>query len=148
MSSQNSIIIGAASDKYDVTNVIIVSAIGSTISIFLIWGFSSSIAPLYIFSILYGLFGGGFSSCWAAIVREVRSRDPRAEQTVVFGLLAAGRGIGCVVCGPLSSVLLKGGKGWDAAAAYGTGYGLLIVFTGVTAMLGGVAGVGKGLRFY
>ncbi|KAG6988916.1 hypothetical protein G7Y79_00068g096150 [Physcia stellaris] len=126
------IIIGAASDKYDVTNVIIVS----TISIFLIWGFSSSIAPLYVFSILYGLFGGGFSSCWAAIVREVRSRDPRAEQTVVFGLLAAGRGIGCVVCGPLSNELLKGGKGWDAAAAYGTGYGLLIVFTGVTAMLG------------
>lgn len=130
------------------TTVIVVSAIGSTISIFLVWGFSSSMAPLYIFSIVYGLLGGGFSSCWAAIVRDVRARDPRAEQPLVFGLLAAGRGFGCVICGPLSDVLLKGGKGWHAAAAYGTGYGLLIVFTGITAILGGVPGVGKKMKLY
>ena len=139
---------GAASDKYDVTSVIVTSSIGSTISIFLVWGFSSSIAPLYIFSIIYGLFGGGYSSCWAAIVREVRVRDPRADQTLIFGLLAAGRGVGCVISGPLSTLLLKSGKDWHATAAYGTGYGLLIVFTGITALLGGVAGVGKKMKLY
>ena len=144
----NRIIIGAASDRYDVTAVIVASAMGSAISIFLVWGFSSSIAPLYIFSIIYGLFGGGFSSSWAAIVREVRVRDPRAEPTLIFGSMAAGRGFGCVICGSLSNVLLKGGKDWHATAAYGTGYGLLIIFTGITALLGGVAGVEKKPKMY
>ena len=81
-------------------------------------------------------------------MREVRVRDPRADQTLIFGLLAAGRGIGCVISGPLSDVLLKSGNGWHATAAYGTGYGLLIIFTGITALLGGVAGVGKKLKLY
>jgi hypothetical protein len=43
-----------------------------------------------------------------------------------------------VVSGPLSEVLVKG-KPWvgEATMGYGTGYGLLIVFTGISALLGG-----------
>lgn len=118
------------------------------LSIFLIWGFSTSIAPLYVFSIIYGVFGGGFSSCWATMVTKVQSKDPRAESGLVFGLFAAGRGIGCIASGPLTTALLRGGKDWDAGAAYGMGYGLLIVFTGVTALFGAFPGVGKGLKLY
>lgn len=128
--------------------MILLATVGSVVSIFLIWGFSTSIAPLYIFSIVYGIFGGGFSSCWAAIVKKVQSKEPRAESGLVFGLFAAGRGIGCIACGPLTSALLSGGEHWDAGAAYGTGYGLLIVFTGTTALLAGIPYVGKGLKFY
>lgn len=136
------------SDKYDVSNVILLATVGSVVSVFLIWGFSTSIAPLYVFSIMYGVFGGGFSSCWAAIVKKVQSKDPRAESGLVFGLFAAGRGIGSIACGPLTNALLSGGKDWNAGAAFGTGYGLLIVFTGITALLGGIPSVGKGLKFY
>lgn len=59
---------------------------------------------------------------------------------MVLSFLAAGRGVGSVTSGPLSNLLL-GPKPWkgEAGWAYGTGYGLLIVFTGVTAVLGGVS---------
>ncbi|KAL8634184.1 hypothetical protein Q9189_000103 [Teloschistes chrysophthalmus] len=142
------ILLGALSDKYDVINVMVLASVGSVISIFLIWGFSTSIAPLYVFSIIYGVFGGGFSSCWATMVKRVQKKDSRAEMGLVFGAFAAARGIGCIASGPLTSALLKGGKDWNAGAAYGTGYGLLIVFTGVTALLGGFPGIGKGLKLY
>ena len=53
--------------------------------------------------------------------------------------------VGSVVSGPLSTALvnrgLAGGAG-DRQIGYETQYGWLIVFTGVTALLGGGVGVG------
>jgi hypothetical protein len=59
----------------------------------------------------------------------------------VFGLLAGGRGIGNVVSGPLSTLLLRQGSvgdphGSDGATAYDSKYGALIIFTGITAIFG------------
>ena len=67
---------------------------------------------------------------------------------MIFDLLTADKEIGCVISGPLRDVLLKSGNGWHATAAYETEYGLLIVFTGITALLRGVAGVKKRLKMY
>lgn len=74
----------------------------------------------------------------------MKKADDRAEAGLIFGLLAAGRGIGSVVSGPLSEALLSE-RPWagDAILGYGTGYGALIVFTGVSAMLGGMGWVGR-----
>ena len=65
---------------------------------------------------------------------------------MIFGLLAAGRGIGSVLSGQLSEALLQG-KPWagEASSGYGTGYGSLIVFTGLSAALGGVGWIGRRL---
>ncbi|KAK8074815.1 Major facilitator superfamily transporter [Apiospora hydei] len=62
------------------------------------------------------------------------------DTSMVFAWLAAGRGIGNVVSGPLSEGLLDG-LPWlgRAAGGYGSGYGGLIVFTGVTACFGGAS---------
>jgi len=56
----------------------------------------------------------------------------------VFAFLAAGRGLGNIVSGPLSTALVKG-LPWQgqAVGAYGSGYGPLVAFTGVTALIGG-----------
>jgi len=61
-------------------------------------------------------------------------------------MIYAGRGIGAVVSGPLSAVLLSE-RPWQGkiALGYGTGYGGLIVFTGVTAAVGGVSFLGHKL---
>ena len=65
---------------------------------------------------------------------------------MVFGLLSFGRGIGSVVTGALSEALLRDAGPMEAAnLGYGTGYGPLIVFTGVSAALGGVSFVGRRL---
>ena len=84
------------------------------------------------------------------MIREVRKKDPTAETGLVLGLLAAGRGIGCVICGPLSNALLRE-KFWvdeGVRGAYGSGYGPLVIFTGVTAILGGVSYLGKTIRVF
>ena len=143
------IALGALSDRYPVTHILGISSITSSVAVFLIWGLSTSIAPLYIFSTLYGLFAGGYSSCWSAMILEIRKKDPNAETGLVLGLLAAGRGVGCVVCGPLSNALLKE-KVWlhGVGGAYGTGYGPLILFTGVTAIFSGVSVLGRSLKAF
>ena len=138
------VILGFLSDRLHITTVILTSTIGATISVFLLWGVSTSLPLLCIFSLVYGLFAGGFTSTYTGSIQEVKRVDDRADAGLVFGLLAAGRGIGSVACGPLSEALLSK-QPWvgDATLGYGTGFGLLIVFTGISAMLGGTSWVGR-----
>ncbi|KAH6884797.1 major facilitator superfamily domain-containing protein [Thelonectria olida] len=146
---------GFLSDRVHVTTCFLISAVGTTIGTFFLWGFSTNLAVLYIYCIMYGFFAGSYTSAWPGVMRQVSSapavqtqRDDGGARTntggssfdpaMVMGVLSAGRGIGNIVSGPLSSALLDGmpWKG-QAAAGYGTGYGTLIVFTGTTALAGG-----------
>jgi len=132
------IFMGMMIDRLHVTTCILISTLGASFGIFLIWGLATSLAPLYLFCIVYGLFAGSFSSTWTGIIRHTQEKAEGADAGLVFAILASGRGIGNVVSGPLSEVLVKG-KPWvgEATMGYGTGYGLLIVFTGISALLGG-----------
>ncbi|KAF7557281.1 hypothetical protein G7Z17_g778 [Cylindrodendrum hubeiense] len=141
---------GLLTDKIDVTTCFMLSAVGAGVSTFFVWGFSSSLPVLYMFCIVYGFFAGSYTTAWPGIMRQITSgQDSRSENTrtgsgssfdpaMVMGMLSAGRGIGNLVSGPLSAVLLRG-MPWQgqAAGGYGTGYGTLIVFTGTTALAGG-----------
>jgi hypothetical protein len=73
------------------------------------------------------------------MVRELRRVAPSgsADLGSMIGLLSAGRGLGNVVCGPISEILLKGGRGSveRKELAYGSSYRLLVIFTGTTAVL-------------
>ncbi|KAJ5737575.1 uncharacterized protein N7483_002700 [Penicillium malachiteum] len=142
------VLMGAIIDKLDVTVCIVVSTIGSTLGVFLIWGFSMSLAPLFIFSIVYGLFAGSYTSTWPGIMRDVVRKKASAESSMVFACLAAGRGIGNIISGPLSEALIKG-LPWEGQAGfgYGSGYGSLIVFTGVTGVVGGGSYVARCLKW-
>jgi MFS family permease len=131
-----SLTMGLAVDKYHVTTCLFVSAVGSTLGVFLLWGFSTSLAPLYIFCLVYGAFAGCQSSSWSAIMRETKEKKRGADSGMIFAFLSAGKGIGNVCSGPLSEVLLHADS-WKAGFTYGSGYGALIVFTGVSALLGG-----------
>lgn len=138
---------GAMVDRYNATTCILLSTVGSTVSIFLIWGFSLSLAPLLVFCILYGIFAGSFSSTWPAVMNEVKRQESTVEPAIVFAFLAAGRGIGNVASGPLSERLMEGFPWRDLlGGAYGSGYGTLIVFTGVSALLGGLSVVARPLK--
>jgi predicted MFS family arabinose efflux permease len=120
------------------------------VSIFIFWGLTSTQAMLYTFAMLFGCFGGAFPCTWSGCAREMQRRSGESgnvDVSIVVALLAAGKGIGAVISGPLSEKLLvlDSWKG-QAGFAYGSGYGLLLVFTGVSATLGGTAWVGKMLR--
>jgi MFS family permease len=133
-------------DRIHVTSVIALSTVGTAIAVFLFWGLSTALPLLCMFSILYGFFAGGFVSSFGGVVKVVKQMDERADVGTLLGLLSAGRGIGAVVSGPMSEALIKG-KSWQGQAglAYGSEYGSLIVFTGITATVGGVSFVGKRL---
>lgn len=99
---------------------------------------------LCAFSIVYGFFAGAYSTAWSAMITAVQLSDPSADTGVVFGMFAAGRGIGNLASGPLNEALLASqlwvGQGW---LGYGTGYSALMVFVGVTALASGASWVGR-----
>ncbi|KAJ5753622.1 uncharacterized protein N7511_007775 [Penicillium nucicola] len=141
------IAIGILCDRFSVTNVMFISSVGSALSVFLFWGLASSgsessetaITLLIIFSMTYGFFAGGFSSTWSGVITQIkRDTSPSLETGLVFGLLAGGRGIGNVISGPLSTVLIRSGSLSDSSGSsgYDSQYGTLILFTGITAFLG------------
>lgn len=127
---------GVAVDKYHVANCLFVASFISTMGVFLLWGFSTSLAPLYVFCLIYGGFAGSQASTWSAIVRNTKEKSAGADSGMVFACLSAGKGVGNLASGPLSEALLHAGN-WHAKFAYGSGYGALIAFTGATAFLGG-----------
>lgn len=81
----------------------------------------------------------------AGFIKVVKGEDQSSDVGILIGVISAGRGIGAVVSGPLSGKLLSGSwKGGDGLA-YESVYGPLIVFTGITAAVGGVSFLGKRL---
>lgn len=155
-----STLIGILADRMAATNVILLSSLGSAVSILLFWGLSTSASDaaatslLACFAIFYGFFAGGFSSTWSAVLQDLKAASPTMETGLVYGLLAGGRGLGNVISGPLSSALM--GKAlWGSGATtgrsriafgYETEYGSLIFFTGVTAIFGSWAWMGRVLK--
>ena len=138
---------GFLSDRIHIASIILIFIVGATLSVFLFWGFSMSLSLLIIFSCLYGIFAGGFSSMWTGIMREVQKNTPSADMVNVFGALTAARGIGSVVSGPISE-RLWGARPWigTSKTGYGTGFGRLIVFTGVSAFCRGLSFVEKRMK--
>lgn len=140
------IVIGCLGDRFAVTSIIFISSFGSTVAVLLLWGLSSHITLLILFALIYGFFAGGFSSTWPGILQELKREEEGVDTGLIMGLLLGGRGIGNVISGPLSSALLSeggfGGRNWG----YGTEYGGMILFTGLTALFGGWGWMWKTIR--
>ncbi|KAK3302798.1 major facilitator superfamily domain-containing protein [Chaetomium strumarium] len=145
--TMGSVVMGWMTDKLPVTTCLVLSGIGASLAVLLLWGLTSTLAGVYAFCIAYGLFAGCYTSIWPGIMREIANPRESEENThvyvdpsLVFGWLCAGRGIGNVVSGPLSNLLIHS-RPWlgQAVAGYGSGYGSLIVYTGVSAVVGGSA---------
>ncbi|KAF8846830.1 MFS general substrate transporter, partial [Acephala macrosclerotiorum] len=136
--------LGWACDKWHVTTVVFVSALGSSLSVLLLWGLGTTLFVLVPFAVAYGVFAGGFSAIWTGMMKEVQRSQKQLKgegeepsMGTLMGVFAAGRGIGAVLSGPVSEVLLKHG-GLGRKFGFGTKYGIVIVFTGVSSALCGL----------
>ena len=116
----------------------------SALSAFILWGLTSQggLALLMAFSVTFGFFSGGYSATWGGVLneieREAAERNEAIDSGIVYGLLNGVRGIGYVGGGLASVPLLKAGNISSAARfGYGTSYGNLILFTGLSSMFGG-----------
>ncbi|EUC43579.1 hypothetical protein COCMIDRAFT_100522 [Bipolaris oryzae ATCC 44560] len=139
------VIMGWMTDKLKVTTCIVVSALGTAMSVLVIWGLATSLPVLYVFCVFYGLFAGSWTSVYPGIMRDVAKKGESAghssaDPVVVMGYLLLARGIGNIVSGPLSEALVEG-EPWrgQASAGYGSGYGALLVYSGVTALFSGTS---------
>ena len=131
------VIFGMLGDRLTATKVILISSLGSAVSVFLLWGLSRRLAAVIVFVLFYGFFAGGFSSTWASVLHRIKREDAATDTSIVFGLLLGGRGLGFVLGGPLSGALLSAKSHLAGGAlGYGTAYGPMVLFTGVTAVFG------------
>ena len=115
----------------------LISTIGTTASVLLLWGLADSLPTLYVFALAYGLFACSWATTWPGIVRDVQKKKENADLGMIFASLAAGKGIGNIASGPLSEALLRAASWGSARFGYGSGFGILIAFTGATAFCGG-----------
>ena len=126
------------------TTVTAISGVSSALSTFLLWGLTSqgSMALLVLFSITFGFFAGGYSATWGGVInemeREAAQRNEALNPGMLYGLLNGARGIGYVSGGLVGVPLLKAGSLTSVGDfAYGTKYGPLIIFTGLSSLFGG-----------
>lgn len=133
-----------------------ISALPSALAVFLLWGLTTasahSMALLILFSLIYGFFAGGYSATWGGVIKEMESEAADSNEAIdtgmVYGLLNGARGIGYIGGGLAGVPLLKAGGGNVIGKfAYGTPYGPLIIYTGLSTFLGGwtIALKSKGL---
>lgn len=130
-----SIITGWASDRFDLSIVILVSTLCSALSTFFLWGFAKSLGMLIPYALLYGVSAGGWSSAWSRFGSAVGGENMKLSN-VAFSLMGTSRGIGNMLAGPISTALLKNNGGLHYGAK---NYGPLILFTGAT-LLASAAG--------
>lgn len=91
--------------KISVEMLAFVFPLMSAISIFTLWGLARSLAPLVVFSLLYGFWGGGYVVVWAKMCSEL-SDDPTVA-LIAFGIFAFLKGVGNVITGPISAALIR-----------------------------------------
>lgn len=133
------ILLGYISDKLNIFGLVVASTAGSAIVSCGLWLSATCIDHLLAFSVLYGLFAGGFSVLYARFV-SCLTDDPSIGLWL-YGMFAFQRGVGNIVSGPISSELLKTVRGRlesDPAAAYQP----LILFVGMAFVVAALGGVG------
>ncbi|KAJ7646749.1 MFS general substrate transporter [Roridomyces roridus] len=136
------VLLGWLSDRFDLRIAMLVSSLGSSLAVLLLWGFSSGEPLFLVFSFVYGVIGPSWSALWPRFIASIVGDDPHMS-SIVLTVFIGGRGVGNVASGPVASAILRNwpltGK---AAFAYGLkGYGPLVLFTGLTLLLS-AAGVG------
>lgn len=132
------------------TTVTAVSALSSALAAWLLWGLTcqGSMTMLIMFSMIFGFFAGGYSATWGGIInemtREAASKNEAIDTGMVYGLLNGSRGIGYVVGGIAGLPLLQVGAVTRIGGfAYSSSYGPLILFTGLSTVLGGWGAIWK-----
>jgi MFS family permease len=141
------VIMGSIVDRWHITTCILLSTIGSTLSVLLLWGLSTNLSLLLVFCAAYGLFAGSYTTTYPGIMKVLRNKDQSTDSTMVFAMLVAGRGVGNMACGPVSEALIGVGEIGDKGL-YASQYGPLVLFTGISAALGGVSCFGRTLGWF
>ncbi|KOS22202.1 Monocarboxylate transporter 13 [Escovopsis weberi] len=106
-----------------------VCALTAAAASFTFWGLAKSLAFLVVFSLLYGFFAFGFGTMRVAMGRAV-SDDP-STVFAIYPILVFLQGVGNILTGPLSSVLIASKQPVREQYAAGR-YDAVVIMTGAT----------------
>ncbi|KAL0567622.1 hypothetical protein V5O48_014374 [Marasmius crinis-equi] len=107
-SAPGCIFLGHLSDRFDLRISILLSSLGSAVAVFCIWGTTpdSAAAPVLAFAAIYGFLAQSWSALWTRFVSVATPRDDPHLASGLLSIYVAGRGLGNVLCGPISTALL------------------------------------------
>lgn len=139
-----SIFVGFLTDRRLTNFSILLTSSGAVLSVLFLWGFAVDLPVLCLFACIYGIFAGGYSASYSGIIRDILETEPKLDGDLMWGVMAAGRGIGSIACGPLSDQLISL-DAWKNpnAYTYGTGYGPLVVWVAITAAIGSISCIAR-----
>ena len=159
------VVLGHLTDRFPYPSIMVVSAVGSALGAFLLWGFASTAVYLYFFAIVFGVlvsprpyFGydfrmfwlttgqsGGFSSTWPSCAAECAGSKPEYAG-MAFSGIAFFKGISAVVGPIIAGLLLEAGDGASMGHGFGKfGYGAVELFVGSCALASGAGSVAVAL---
>ena len=111
---------------------------------FILWGLATqgAIGLLLVFSMTFGFFSSGYSATWGGMLKQMEyesaERNEAVDPGMLYGLLNGVRGIGYASGGIAGVGLLNAGTiSANQRFAFGTSYGPLIIFTGLSSLFGG-----------
>lgn len=123
---------GFLSDGRLPLNVLAVaSTVVAAVATLALWGLAHSLAPLIVFSLIYGFFGYGFAALRSRLGTAVTG-EPTAA-LAIFSIFCCGQGVGNVLAGPISAALLS-----RALNPYSYGaakYRMVVIFSGACMLL-------------
>ncbi|KAI9599580.1 major facilitator superfamily domain-containing protein, partial [Syncephalis fuscata] len=122
------ITLGLASDYVGRINTYVGSVMLAGIVCLVVWLPSTGMAPLVIFSLLYGLFMGGFAALTPVVI-TVAFGKCMDGLTTVTGMIYASTGVSNLIGSPIAGAILDATKSEH-------GYMPLIVYTGVMIVCG------------
>jgi predicted MFS family arabinose efflux permease len=106
--------------------LVLVSSSMAAAACLALWGLARSLAPLIIFALVYGFFGYAYASMRVRMGTSVTS-EPTAA-LAIFSIFCFGQGVGNVLAGPISGVLLSH---ITSVGSYGAmKYKGVVIFTG------------------
>nr|CAG8578284.1 13101_t:CDS:2 [Entrophospora candida] len=102
MNALGRIILGYCADKLGRMNTFFICTFLSGVVILLIWTFSTTLAPLLIFAILYGINAGGFVSLFPVVVADIVGYDQITNSVgYLYSIAALGTAFGSPIAGAL-----------------------------------------------
>ncbi|BGP29058.1 hypothetical protein JCM10296v2_000794 [Rhodotorula toruloides] len=137
---------GILSDKHSPHRLGLGTMLASSVAVLALWGVAAtSFAPLLVFSIVMGLASGGWTSMYSTIINSVVRDDPSLASHL-FSTLSFTRGLGAVLCAPISCALISHPfAGASKHTAYGAAdgrFGGVVLFAGLAmGMAAGCEGV-------
>ncbi|PLB46008.1 MFS general substrate transporter [Aspergillus steynii IBT 23096] len=118
----------------NIFTLIVVTGVTSSVATFTLWGLTRSLAPLLVFSFVYGLFAGAYVVFWPRF-GSMLADDPQP----VFSWMAFGKGLGNILTAPIAESLL----GESMGLSYGLGkFAPLVIYLGALMFVSSLGGLG------